>query len=214
MVDHVVSSVEAAGWNRICVVVGYQGERVHEALSGRALEYAWQREQLGTGHAVQMARSFLQESLAMAVVLAGDVPLIRPETLSALVNGHQQSGAAVTILTAELPDAGGYGRIIRDDSGKVTAIVEDKDCTSEQLEVREINSGILAFNVPFLLDALDKLNCDNEQNEYYLTDTVKLAFDAGLGVEGVLVSGFTELAGINTREQLEEAALVLQSRTS
>jgi len=212
LVDHVLDTVAAAGIDRTIVVVGHQAERVREALAGRSVSFAVQAEQLGTGHAVLMAAPQLAGETGEAVVLAGDVPLIRPATLTALLDHQRESGAAMTVLTAVLPDAAGYGRIVRDaGDGSVLAIVEHKDCTGEQRAIREINSSIYAFNIPFLLGCLPRLGRSNRQGEYYLTDTVAMAREQGLGVEAV-VGDFEELSGINTRDQLTAAEAVLRRR--
>ena len=212
MVEHVLDAVEAARVERTIVVVGHQHERVREALATRMVEFALQAEQMGTGHAVMMAAPLLAGDRGDVVVLAGDVPLIRSGTIADLVASRRRTGVAVTVLTALLPDPTGYGRIIRDGEGRVIAIREHRDCAPGELEVREINSSIYAFHAPFLLRALPALERNNNQGEYYLTDTVGQAVAAGLAVDGLIVDDFQELAGVNTIEQLQESERSLRAR--
>ena len=212
LIHHVLDAVGAAGFTRTVVVVGYEHQRVRDELADRGVEFALQAEQLGTGHAVMMAAPLLSETEGDAVVIAGDVPLIRPETLRALLDRRRETGAAVVVLTANLPDASGYGRILRDETGGVTAIVEHKDATETQRQVREINSSIYAFDILFLLDCLPRLNNDNRQGEYYLTDTVAMAVAAGRRVEAMVVEDFQEVSGVNTTEQLAAAGAALRGR--
>ncbi len=212
LLDHVLASVDAAGFDRTVIVVGHQHEQVRAAMAGRNVEFALQEPQMGTGHAAQCAVEVLGEFDGDVAVLAGDAPLIRARTLDAMMRGHEEAGATVTVLSARLPDPTGYGRVVRDAGGRVTAIVEHRDATPEQRAVDEINSSIYAFRYPFLIEALPRLRAENEQLEYYLTDTVAMAFAAGLPVEGVVVEDWVEVMGINTREQLDEARDILRSR--
>jgi bifunctional UDP-N-acetylglucosamine pyrophosphorylase/glucosamine-1-phosphate N-acetyltransferase len=212
LIDYVLDATEHAGFSRALVVVGHEGEKVESVIEPRGAEVVWQREQLGTGHAVQMAIPNLEQVHGDVVVLMGDVPLIQPGTLKELLAGHRKNNAEVTVLTAALEDPSGYGRILRNQTDHVVAIVEHKDCSSKQLEIKEINSGIFAFKNSFLLKALPQLTNNNEQGEFYLTDTVAMAFHQGLRVDGVLAKDFREVAGINTQDQLTDAALVLESR--
>jgi len=205
LIDHVLDAVEEVGFSRVVVVVGFRHEEVRRTLAGRDVEFALQEPQLGTGHAAQCAESHLDGFAGDEVILAGDVPLIRPATLTRLLRVHRDKGADVTVLTARVPDPTGYGRILRDPDGSVRAIVEEKDCTEEERRVDEINSGIFAFRRAFLVAALPRLRTDNRQKEYYLTDTVEMACREGRPVHAVLVDDPREVAGVNTREQLEEA---------
>jgi UDP-N-acetylglucosamine diphosphorylase/glucosamine-1-phosphate N-acetyltransferase len=212
LIHHVLDAVEAAGFERCVAVVGHQHDRVKEELAGRRVEFALQEPQLGTGHAVQCAAPLLAGYPGDAAVLAGDAPLIRPRTLRNMLDHHGETEATVTILTARLPDPSGYGRIVRDAAGAVRSIVEHKDATPEQRKIDEINSSIYAFRWPFLEDALPRLRAENQQGEYYLTDTVDMAFREGRRVEGLVVDDFHEVSGINTRDQLDAAERILESR--
>jgi bifunctional UDP-N-acetylglucosamine pyrophosphorylase/glucosamine-1-phosphate N-acetyltransferase len=209
---HVLDAVDGADFDRTVVVVGHQGDQVREAAAGRGVEFVVQEPQLGTGHAVQCAAPLLGEFPGSVAVLAGDAPLIRSRTLLDMMALHRETGAMVTILTARVPDPSGYGRIIRNNEGRITGIVEDKDCLPEQKRVDEINSSIYAFDYPFLSENLSRLGNDNRQGEYYLTDIVSMAVKKGERVEGIIVADHREISGINTREQLDDAERVHRER--
>jgi UDP-N-acetylglucosamine diphosphorylase/glucosamine-1-phosphate N-acetyltransferase len=210
LLHHVLNAVEGSRFDRTLVVVGHQADRVKDSAGQRNVEFVLQEPQLGTGHAVQCAAQLLEGYEGGLAVLAGDAPLIRSRTLDAMMAHHHDSGAAVTILTAFLPDPAGYGRIVRDPSGQVIAIIEDVDCTPEQRAIQEINSSIYAFDYPFLAGCLPRLAAENRQGEFYLTDTVGMAFAEGLPVEGMVVGDHREVSGINTADQLREAETVMR----
>jgi UDP-N-acetylglucosamine diphosphorylase/glucosamine-1-phosphate N-acetyltransferase len=212
LIRFVLDATAGAGFERTVVIVGHQADRVRETLGGYDVEFALQDQQLGTGHAVQCAAPRLAGFEGDVAVLAGDAPLIRSRTLGGLMDHHRESKAVVTVLTARLPDPAGYGRIVRGPDGRITAIVEDKDCTPAQRAIDEINSSIYAFRWPFLARALPRLGNQNRQGEYYLTDTVGMAFAEGLPVEGIVVADHHEVAGINTPAQLADAERVLEDR--
>ncbi|MBN2171088.1 MAG: NTP transferase domain-containing protein [Candidatus Krumholzibacteriota bacterium] len=203
LVRWVIAAARAAGLDPVILVVGHQAESVREALADEAgLRFVLQAEQLGTGHAVQMAAPALEGRGGEVVILAGDVPLIRAETLRALVDHHRARGAAATVLTAELDDPAGYGRILRDAAGNVAAIREHRDASAAERAVREVNSGIYCFRVDALLAALRELRADNDQAEYYLTDTLAILREAGEVVAARLCGDPVEIAGVNDRAQL------------
>jgi bifunctional UDP-N-acetylglucosamine pyrophosphorylase/glucosamine-1-phosphate N-acetyltransferase len=212
LIHHVLDAVRENDFARILVIVGHQQERVREALDGLELEFVRQEPQLGTGHAMLCAAPLLEGFTGSVVVLAGDAPLLRGETLSSFMDHHLRTGATVTVLTAEVPDPAGYGRIIRNDLGRVVTIVEDKDCRPEQRGVREINSSIYVFCYPFLAAVLPALSNVNRQGEFYLTDTVAMAVDRSERVEGFRVADFREVWGVNTAEQLALAEEALRER--
>jgi len=199
---YVLDAVRRAGFGRTVVVVGHQADAVRRA-AGTEPAFVLQEPQLGTGHAVQCAMPALAGFDGAVVVLAGDVPLIRSRTLRRLVDRRREGGSLVTVLTAEVPDPAGYGRIVRGPGGEVAAIVEDKDATPAQRKIREINSGIYAFDRAFLDRGLPRLGNENRQGEYYLTDTVGMAVAEGGPVAGVRIEDPRELEGVNTPEQLE-----------
>ena len=211
MLRHVMTAAEQAGAKRTIVVVGFGGDQV-QAEIGAAAEYVLQAEQLGTGHAMMQAQPALAGYTGTVLLLCGDTPLLTGNTLQQLVAAHQQSGAAATVLTAMPADATGYGRILRDKSGQVLGIVEQKDATPEQKQIGEINTGIYCFEAAPLFAALAGLTCNNAQQEYYLTDVLAILAQAGQRVGAVEVADFQETLGINSRLQLAEAEKILRQR--
>jgi bifunctional UDP-N-acetylglucosamine pyrophosphorylase/glucosamine-1-phosphate N-acetyltransferase len=203
----VLDALEELGVGRTLVVIGHQADQVRTALAGARVEWVLQAEQRGTGHAVQVAGPALAGFAGTLLVVFGDVPLLRSTTLHDLLEQHHASGAAVTVLSTRVPDPTGYGRMVRagGSRGQITAIVEDRDATPEQRRIDEINSGIMAFRYPTLVEVLSGLSAHNAQAEYYLTDTVGLLLQAGQPVGVVCAPDHRELLGINTVEQLAEA---------
>ncbi|MCG3183361.1 MAG: Bifunctional protein GlmU [Planctomycetes bacterium] len=209
----VLEQAEAMGASETIVVVGHEGERVREKFGKRVnTRFVTQEPQYGTGHAVMQAREALAGFNGDVVVLCGDVPLIRPRTLELLRHMHVSEGAACTILTALLPEPRGYGRIVRDGLGRVRRIVEQRDLAPQQEDIKEINTGTYLFDCAKLLAVLDKLDTDNAQGEYYLTDTVRLLADAGNRVAACACDDHTEVMGINNRKQLAEADKLARER--
>jgi len=204
IVEHVLGTLEALTPERTIVVIGHQADRVRQALAARKVTFVEQTEQLGTGHAVSLTRPGLTGFSGIVLVLVGDAPLLRPGTLKAMCEQHTREQAACTVLTTRLEDPSGYGRIIRDPSGDVEAIVEHRDATPEQLRVTEINSGIIAFDSERLWEHIDRLERGNTQAEYYLTDLVEIFRAAGLRVTAWCVDDPWEVMGINSREHLAE----------
>ena len=194
----------------VCLVVGHKAEMVKEVV-GPEVTYVLQKEQLGTGHAVKCASDFIgKEGLTM--VLCGDTPLITGKTLKRLVETHIAEGNAITVLTAQVDDPTGYGRIIKDSWGKFVKIVEQKDATLEEQRVDEINSGMYIFDSAILSEALAKLSNDNAQGEYYLTDTIEIVKSEGLGeVATMVIDNVDEIKGVNSPEQLKEAEEILKN---
>ena len=175
LVERVLASAANLQPERRLLIVGHQADRVEEQLAAiGGLEFVLQQPQNGTGHAVQQLLPVLQGFEGELLVLNGDVPLLRAETIESLVNGHRQSGADVTLLTARLEDPTGYGRVFVDADGKVSAIVEHRDCSEEQRSNNLTNAGIYCFNWQALAEVLPKLSTDNDQGELYLTDTCLL----------------------------------------
>ncbi|MFD4753847.1 bifunctional UDP-N-acetylglucosamine diphosphorylase/glucosamine-1-phosphate N-acetyltransferase GlmU [Streptomyces sp. NPDC058426] len=215
LVGHVLQAASELEPKEVVVVVGHGREQVtaHLAESDAAVRTAVQEEQRGTGHAVRTALAELGGTVeGTVVVLCGDTPLLTGATLDALCRTHSGDGNAVTVLTAEMPDASGYGRIVRDGSGAVTAIVEHKDASSEELAIREINSGVFAFDGRLLAEALGQVRTDNAQGEEYLTDVLGILRGAGHRVGAALAGDHREIAGINNRVQLAQAGRVLNER--
>lgn len=211
LVRRVVEVAEKIGSDEIIAVVGHLREQVQEVL-GDTVKYAYQDELLGTGHAVMQARKYLEGKKGKVVILYGDVPILRPETLKNLVSKSIKNKEYATLLTAKYENPTGYGRIIRDEGGNIKAIVEEKDADPLQKKIKEINSGIYCFDIEELLKALKKVNNNNAQGEYYLTDVIKIMNDDGLKTGAVIVEDNTEILGVNDRSQLELLTRVLRMR--
>jgi bifunctional UDP-N-acetylglucosamine pyrophosphorylase / glucosamine-1-phosphate N-acetyltransferase len=209
LVERVLASCQQLQPERRLLIVGHQAERVEQQLQGlTGLEFVLQQPQNGTGHAVQQLLEPLNDFRGDLLVLNGDVPLLRAETLAALLEQHRSSGAAVTLLTARLADPSGYGRVFADANGSVSAIVEHRDCNDQQRLNDLTNAGIYCFNWAKLAEVLPKLTTDNDQGELYLTDTVALLRPA-MHRE---VADADEIAGINDRLQLSQCEAALQER--
>lgn len=211
IVKRAVENAQKAGVHEIVAVVGYMKEEVMAVL-GDTVKYAFQEEMLGTGHAVIQAKEYLRGKKGKILVLNGDVPLIRPDTLNKLIEKSIENKEYATLLTAIYDNPKGYGRIVRDEGGNISAIVEEKDTTEEEKEIKEINAGIYCFDIEELLLALDKIEPNNAQGEYYLTDVIKIMNEKGLKTGAVIVEDNTEILGINDRIQLEMLTKVLQMR--
>ncbi|MFF7182725.1 bifunctional UDP-N-acetylglucosamine diphosphorylase/glucosamine-1-phosphate N-acetyltransferase GlmU [Streptomyces sp. NPDC008121] len=216
LVGHVVSAARELEPESLVVVVGHAREQVSAHLDAHyaGTRTAVQHEQNGTGHAVRMGLEELGAAPdGTVVVVCGDTPLLSGETLRELAATHAADGNAVTVLTAEVPDSTGYGRIVRDEvSGAVTAIVEHKDASDAQRAIREINSGVFAFDGRLLADALGKVRTDNSQGEEYLTDVLSILREAGHRVGASVAADHREILGINNRVQLAEARALLNRR--
>ncbi|MEU9306681.1 bifunctional UDP-N-acetylglucosamine diphosphorylase/glucosamine-1-phosphate N-acetyltransferase GlmU [Streptomyces sp. NPDC048256] len=216
LVGHVLAAARELDPENLVVVVGHAREKVtaHLAEVDAGVRTAVQEEQNGTGHAVRMGLEQLGGDIdGTVVVVCGDTPLLTGATLAELAATHHADGNAVTVLTAEVPDATGYGRIVRDGaSGTVTAIVEHKDANDAVRAIREINSGVFAFDGPLLADALKKVRTDNSQGEEYLTDVLGILREAGHRVGASVAADHREIAGINNRVQLSEARRILNDR--
>jgi UDP-N-acetylglucosamine diphosphorylase/glucosamine-1-phosphate N-acetyltransferase len=212
MLTHPVAAARAAGSEKVVVVIGHQAERIREIFGQDELIFVEQREQLGTGHAVLQAREVFQSYEGTILILCGDVPLIRPETVRALCRCHRAEGAAVTVLTTIPAEPAGYGRVIKATDGGVLKIVEDRDATAVEKRTREINTGIYCVENPFLFEAVADLDNRNAQREYYLTDIVEAARRKGLRVASFLADDPLEVMGINTPGELEEACTLMAKR--
>jgi len=212
MIHYVIETARAIGSTKIILVVGHKKELVIDATRDENVDYAFQEQQLGTGHAVLQARSFLQDAESDVLVLSGDVPLLTPVTLSQLIKIQQQERPLASLLTAEMEDPTGYGRIVRNTAGFVRQIVEQKDATADILKIREINVGIYIFQCRLLFDTLPRLSNNNSQGEYYLPDVIKIYVDRGDKVAAILTPNAEETHGINDINQLEHAEKILSKR--
>jgi bifunctional UDP-N-acetylglucosamine pyrophosphorylase/glucosamine-1-phosphate N-acetyltransferase len=210
MLRMIYRSAAALEPQAIFVIIGYDAEQVRASLEGCPAHFIVQKKQLGTGHAVITARDELEKHYGGdLLVLFGDTPLVKVETLRKLVERHRCSGAATTLLTVHAPDLFGYGRILRDGNNHIQAIVEEKDATSEQKLITEINPGFYCFQISPLLESLERLSNNNAQKEYYITDLVEIQRREGRIVDAILHDDYEELRGINSREQLADLTLSL-----
>lgn len=222
MVYYSIEAARSAGCDEVCVIVGYKGEEVRQCVESvysglgqsdvvdKVIRYAVQKEQLGTGHAVKCASDFIGHD-GDVVVLCGDTPLVTGDTLKTAIEQHRAGGNGVTVISAMLDDPFGYGRIIRDDQG-LDRIVEQKDATEEEQRVHEVNSGMYIFNCDALQTALGKISNDNAQGEYYLPDAIGLIKAMGLPVDAVPMDDADQIRGVNTLDQLAEAAEIMKER--
>jgi bifunctional UDP-N-acetylglucosamine pyrophosphorylase/glucosamine-1-phosphate N-acetyltransferase/UDP-N-acetylglucosamine pyrophosphorylase len=203
MIDYVLDALAAAGISRTIVVVGYRAELVREALAGRKnVTFALQSEQRGTGHAVMCAREHFAGHDGPVLVVAGDSPMMQSDSLAKLLAEFERSRPACLLGTATKDDPSGLGRVVRDQDGRFLGIVEEKDATSEQKQVREVNLSCYVFHGPSLLEALDQIRTDNAQGEYYITDCPGVLLSAGRDVRALCVLQPCEALSINNMEEL------------
>lgn len=210
MIQYVIESTKKIGSTREVAVIGSGAELVRETITG--VEFVLQEEQLGTGHAVLSAKEKFAESKGTLLILCGDTPLLTSKLLKDFTDTHEKSNCAATVLTAEMPDAAGYGRVIREEDGSFKKIVEDKDATADEKKIREVNAGVYCFDVKKLFNALEKVGNNNAQGEYYLPDVLPILKDAGEKIGAFTAEYCIETIGINTREQLAAADKALRMR--
>ena len=214
LVERVVITAEYFNPEKLIVVVGYKKEVVQKCLSGfDNLTFVEQKQQLGTGHAVYVTRDFFKDFDGTVIIMPGDVPLLTKETIEDLIRVHIEKRAVATVLTVNLEDPTGYGRIVRDKKGYVEKIVEHKDASEEIKRINEINTGIFCFDAQELFSVLPKIGQDNSQNEMYLTDALELFKEDGKPIAAVKVHDPIEVAGINSKEQLQELEKEYVART-
>jgi len=213
MLAYVLQACRKVGIKRMYVVVGFSADQVKSRFAD-ADDVVWveQKEQLGTAHAVMCCREHLQDFDGQTLILCGDGPLLRSQTLRTLIEKHEAGQSAATLATALLEDPTGYGRIVRDAYGNIQGIVEHLDCTPEQLEIKETNPSNYLFNNQRLLEAIDNIKPDNVKNEYYLTDAISGLISTGHKVEAITAMQPDEAVGINSRAQLSEASKIMQHR--
>ncbi|WP_414733314.1 bifunctional UDP-N-acetylglucosamine diphosphorylase/glucosamine-1-phosphate N-acetyltransferase GlmU [Acetobacterium carbinolicum] len=211
ILDYVIEVSKTSGISEIAVIVGFQAELVKESLPPQITTY-FQKEQLGTGHAVLQALPFFEALKGNLVVLVGDAPLIQAETLTGLVRAHESGGYAVTVLTAEFDEPTGYGRMIKNRSGELLKIVEEKDANLVEKQIKEINSGMYCFDAQALVLALAQLKTDNVQGEYYLTDVIEILREMGKTAGTFVTPDPEDIQAINSRVQLAEAEAVMRKR--
>ncbi|MBP3886747.1 MAG: bifunctional UDP-N-acetylglucosamine diphosphorylase/glucosamine-1-phosphate N-acetyltransferase GlmU [Cellulosilyticum sp.] len=210
LVEYPIIAAKGVGVEEICLIVGHKAEDVKAAL-GERVSYALQKEQLGTGHAVMQALDFMEDADEV-IVLCGDTPLITKETLQTMLDFHREKQNAITVLSTLMEDPTGYGRIVRDANGNLLKIVEQKDATEEEKAINEINGGIYTFDGKLLKYALSKLDNNNVQNEYYLTDTIEILLNEGKRVDAIAIEASDDIAGVNSRIQLAGVTQVMKER--
>ncbi|MDI9586314.1 MAG: bifunctional UDP-N-acetylglucosamine diphosphorylase/glucosamine-1-phosphate N-acetyltransferase GlmU [Acidobacteriota bacterium] len=212
LMDHVLAPLESLEPDRIVIVVGSGREQIYEVLRDRRLEFAVQEEPLGTGHAALCAEDLLRDFEGTMLVTCADIPLVSRATLQRLVDAHRARRATATILTANMADPTGYGRIVRSRDGRVRAIVEHRDATDEIRQIQEINAGIYCFDARRAFEELHQVKPDNVQGEYYLPDVIARLVAGGDVVTAVLAENSREVIGINTREHLAQAEQIARDR--
>lgn len=212
MIEYAVGAAKFAGVEHIVVVIGHQGDQVHSLLAEQ-VEYAEQPQQLGTGDAVKCARPRLENSAAHVLVFYADMPLLKPETLRTLVEKHLTTRATLTMLTLRVAeDTMSFGRILRDDAGKVERIVEEVEATPAQYAIKEINPGVYCFDAQWLWENLEQIKPSSQKGEYYLTDLLEMAVTQGRAVETETIYDAAQAIGINTRVQLAQAETRMRER--
>ncbi|OQA00619.1 MAG: Bifunctional protein GlmU [Planctomycetes bacterium ADurb.Bin401] len=213
MLAYVIDACRNAGIQKLYIIVGYGKEQViHYFNSDKDITWVEQKEQKGTGHAVLCCKEHLAGFDGDTLILCGDGPLIRAETLSTLIEKHQREISSATLATAILNEPMGYGRIIRDSYGNIQGIVEEADCTPEQKSIKEVNPSYYCFKNKVLFEALSKITPNNVKNEYYLTDALRLIIEAGHKVLAVTAVAAQDAMGVNSRQQLSEAGKIMQRR--
>lgn len=208
---HVLDTVATLNPQRVLTVVGYQAEEVQKACVGRPVEFVEQTEQLGTGHAVMQAEAALQDFSGDVLILCGDMPLIQPSTLQALIRKHQDTGAGCTLLSLKTKEKKDFGRVVRGSEGSVERIVEALDASEQEKTIDEYNAGVYCFNKGILFKALDSVDSSNAQREYYLTDTVGILSRNGHPVVCHSTQDADEIFGINSSEDLKRAEQIIQA---
>jgi UDP-N-acetylglucosamine diphosphorylase/glucosamine-1-phosphate N-acetyltransferase len=225
ILSYVINLARELNPERIAVVIGHGAEKVKEWARGKPapasskqggqgardrIEFVEQKEQLGTGHAVMQTMNTLKNFDGDILILSGDVPLLKASTVHKLIKVHRESDAIITVLTTKINNPEGYGRIVKNETGSIVNIIEEKDASLKVKGIREINSGIYCFKKDFLFNLLKRLNRNNVQQEYYLTDAVDIAFKSGLKIGSLVVEDPYEVMGINTQEELKNANIKYQ----
>lgn len=211
MIQHIVNQIDDLNFEKIVTIIGHGAEAVKEQL-GSGVDYCLQDKQLGTAHAVQQAADFLENSEGTTVVICGDTPLLTGETVNKLIHHHEKEGAAATVLTAHMDNPAGYGRIIRNDLGNVEGIIEDKDASTLEKAIKEINTGTYCFDNELLFNTLKKVENNNAQGEYYLPDVIGILTGEAQKVAGYLSDDSSETLGVNDRVALSVAEKHMRRR--
>ena len=212
MIHHVLDALQSISLGKNIVVTGHKHQLVEEALRGYTVSFVQQSQQLGTGHAVLACHDELRAHTGPVLILCGDTPLVRAETLRQFLRGHVESASILTVMTTNVAEPDNYGRIVSDEHGDIVKIVEEKDATPAQKKIREINAGIYCVDAKFLFEALQRVGTNNAQREVYLTDIVAIATNDGVHVHKFCCPDSEEILGVNSRRELAQAHSVLQRR--
>lgn len=212
MVKHVIELAQRVGSERTILIIGHQRELVIEETKDAGVEWVVQEQQLGTGDAVKVCSEKLKDYDGDVLVLSGDVPLLRPESVQEAFEIHRETGAVATVFTFEPDDPEGYGRIVRGEKGELIRIVEQKDADVFELAITEVNGGIYFFRSRELFAALDLVSNDNAASEFYITDTIEILRQTGKRLSAYLVKDYLEMAGVNSQEQLAELERYFMTR--
>lgn len=211
MIMHVIDNLKKAEVTNLVSVIGYQADLVKNIIQDQT-KYVIQEEQLGTGHAIMMCNDLLKDEDGLTIIICGDTPLISSETINDLINTHKCQNNDATILIGQLDDALAYGRILKDKNDNIIGIVEYKDAKAEEKQIKEFNTGTYIFDNKLLFKYLNELSNDNQQNEYYLTDIIKIFAKRGYQVGSLLLEDLNETLGINDRKALAQANMILQEK--
>ncbi len=212
MLHHVLKAIAPLDLQGTVVVTGHQAEAIEESLADFDVDFARQEQQIGTANAVLAAESHCRDFVGTVLILCGDTPLVRPETLQAMLAAHSSSRAILTVLTTKMAEPTNYGRIVADQHGNLLRIVEEKDATPAEREIREINAGIYCVDAAFLFNGLRKVSSDNRQAEFYFTDLLEIARSEGFEVNRHVCEDYLEVLGVNSRIDLAGAHQALQNR--
>lgn len=212
MICHVLDSIQKIKPDEIVVITGHQAERVEEVLTDFPVRFARQDKQLGTGHAVLMAQESLKDKTGTALILCGDTPLIKSSTLQAMITAHHAQQSTLSVMTTIVDDPTNYGRIVTNEQNSIERIVEEKDASPSERQIKEVNAGIYCVDLSFLFSALRQVGTNNNQGEVYLTDIVGIARKEGHAVGHFVCADPLEITGVNSRVELARANVIMQQR--